>query len=83
MTDVGDLSHVAAVGLGKTGELLDCGEWYVRELIRRGELDSYLDGKTRKVTVRSIKDRQERLLKAQTTPPTIPPVPRRRKSTRP
>jgi hypothetical protein len=77
MSDVGGLSDVAAIGLGKTGEVLDCGEWYVRQLIKRGELESYLDSRTRKVTVRSIKARQERLLKAQTPAPTIPPAPHR------
>ena len=76
----GDLSDVAAVGLGKTGELLDASEWYVRELIKRGELESFLDGRTRKVTVRSIKARQDRLLKSSATPPTIPPTPSRGRS---
>lgn len=77
MSDAGDLSDVAVVGLSKAGELLDCGEWYVRKLIKEGKLKSFLDGKTRKVTVRSIKDRLEHLLEAQTAPPTTPPVPRR------
>jgi hypothetical protein len=68
---------LAAVGLGEASELLDASEWYVRELIKRGELESFLDGRTRKVTVRSIKVRQERLLKVQAPAPTIPPTPHR------
>ena len=79
MTDLGDLSDVAVVGLTKAGELLDCGEWYVRKLIKEDKLKSFLEGKTRKVTVRSIKDHVERSLEAQTPPPTTPPVPRRSK----
>jgi hypothetical protein len=70
-------TDLAAVGLDKARELLDASEWYVRELIKRGELESYLDGRTRKVTVRSIKARQDRLLQAQTPAATIPPPPRR------
>jgi hypothetical protein len=76
----GDLSDVAAVGLSKARELTDSSEWYLRRLIKRGELVSFMDGRTRKVTVRSIKARQERLLKVQPTPPTIPPTPRRGRS---
>ena len=78
-----DLSEIAAVDLKKAAELEDSSEWYVRELIKRGELESYIAGRKRKVTVRSIKARQERLLKAQTAAPTIPPPPHRGGSRKP
>jgi hypothetical protein len=40
--------------------LLDCGRAYLYELINAGELESYLDGAARKITVRSIHARIER-----------------------
>ena len=78
-----DLSEIAAVDLSKAAKLDDSSEWYMRQLIKRGELESFMDGRKRKVTLRSIKARQERLLKAQNAPPTIPPVPRRSRSSKP
>jgi hypothetical protein len=77
MGSVSNFEDVAAIGLAKTCELLDCGEWRVRELIKTHELISYMDGRVRKVTLRSIRARQERLLEAQTPAPTIPPKPNR------
>ena len=35
--------------------LLDCGNAYGYRLIARGELDSYRDGRARKITVESIR----------------------------
>jgi hypothetical protein len=78
-----DLSEIAAVDLSKAAKLVDSSEWYVRQLIKQGKLQSFMDGRKRKVTLRSIKERQERLLKAQNAPPTIPPVPRRSRSSKP
>jgi hypothetical protein len=71
----GDFSKIAAVTLKKTAKLCDCSEWYIRKLIKEGQLDSDLDGGIRKVPLRSIEERQERLLKAQNPSPTIPPPP--------
>ena len=44
--------------------LLDIGTTRLYELINDGELESYLDGRSRKIMMRSIRDRQERLLAA-------------------
>jgi hypothetical protein len=35
--------------------MLDCGRTYLYELINAGALESYTDGKARKITVKSIK----------------------------
>jgi hypothetical protein len=78
-----DLSDLAALDLRDACKLVGSSEWKMRKEIERGEYESYLDGRKRKITLRSIKDRQERLLKAQTAPPTIPPVPRRNRSSKP
>jgi hypothetical protein len=43
--------------------LLDCSRAYLYELIKSGELESYLDGAARKITMRSIHARIERKLK--------------------
>ena len=40
--------------------LLDCGRAYLYELINSGEVESYLDGDARKITMRSIRARIER-----------------------
>jgi hypothetical protein len=42
--------------------MLDCGTTRLYELIAAGELESYRDGKSRKITVASIKARIERKL---------------------
>jgi len=44
---------------------LNCGITRIYELIGLGELVSYKDGAARKVTVKSIHDRVERLIGAQ------------------
>ncbi len=46
----------------RAAALLDIGIVKVYELINSGELESYKDGSARKVTMRSIKARMERLL---------------------
>jgi hypothetical protein len=56
-----------AVSPRQTSILIDCGLTRVYDLINRGELESYLDGRSRKVTMRSIRDHQERLLAAART----------------
>jgi hypothetical protein len=42
--------------------LLDCGTTRLYELIAAGELESFKDGKSRKITVKSIKARIARKL---------------------
>ena len=44
--------------------MLDCGTTRLYELIAAGELDSFKDGKSRKITVASIKARVVRMLAA-------------------
>jgi hypothetical protein len=74
-----DLSEFAALDLSDVCELESSSESKVRKDIERGEYESYLDGRKRKITLRSFKARRERLLNAQTPSPTIPPPPRRSK----
>jgi excisionase family DNA binding protein len=60
--------------------LLGCGNTHGYELIAAGELESYLDGRSRRITMRSIKAYIARRLatnRATTAAPTKPP-PRRR-----
>jgi hypothetical protein len=42
--------------------MLDCGTTRLYELIANGELESFRDGKSRKITVASIKARVARML---------------------
>jgi hypothetical protein len=51
-----------AVSPRKACILLDCGLTHLFELLKRGELESYLDGRSRKITTRSVHDHQQRLL---------------------
>ena len=44
-----------AVRPAEAWRMLGCGPTYGYELLEAGELDSYLDGATRKITVDSIK----------------------------
>jgi hypothetical protein len=46
--------------------MLDCGRNRLYDLINAGELESYLDGRMRKITVRSIEQRITRLLQEET-----------------
>jgi hypothetical protein len=70
-----DLSELAALDLRDACKLEGSSEWKMRKLINKGEVESYVDGNRRKVTLRSIIARRERLLKAQAPSPTIPPPP--------
>jgi excisionase family DNA binding protein len=54
-------------------QMLDCGRTRLYELIDRGELDSYLDGRSRKITVESIHRYIERQLKQYGSKSAIPP----------
>jgi hypothetical protein len=51
------------VSPSKAMRMLDCGRTYLYELLSAGELESFLDGKSRKITVASIRARVERKLK--------------------
>jgi hypothetical protein len=50
------------VGPNEAEVMLDCGHTYLYRLINAGELDSYLEGKARKITVESIHARIRRKL---------------------
>jgi len=59
--------------------LLDCGNTHGYELINAGELESYLDGRSRRITMRSIKALiARRLADNPTTAEPTAPQPRRR-----
>jgi excisionase family DNA binding protein len=45
--------------------LLDCGPTYLYGLIDSGEVESYREGRSRKITSRSIHNHQERQLAAE------------------
>jgi hypothetical protein len=50
--------------------MLDCGPTRLFELIRSGEVQSFKDGRNRKITVASINGRHDRLLaESRTTKP--------------
>lgn len=66
IASLGD-SRVAAdepfgVSPKRTCILLDCGMTHVYALLGAGELESYLEGRHRKITMRSIRARIARLL---------------------
>jgi hypothetical protein len=50
------------VSPSKAMRMLDCGRTRLYELLGRGELESYRDGKSRKITVASIRARIHRKL---------------------
>jgi len=51
----------------QTGQLLNIGQTRVWHLIGSGELESYWEGRSRKITMRSIRARHERQLAAAVT----------------
>jgi excisionase family DNA binding protein len=53
-----------AVSPRQACRLLNVGNTYLYELINNDELESYLEGRARKITMRSIRTRQERQLAA-------------------
>jgi hypothetical protein len=53
--------------------MLDCGRTRLYDLIGNGELDSYLDGRARKITVESIHRHIERRLAQHGIKNTVPP----------
>jgi excisionase family DNA binding protein len=58
---VGEIEPLA-VSPRQACRLLGCGLTRLYELIGAGQLESYLDGRSRRITTRSIKARIERLL---------------------
>ena len=54
-----------AVSPKKAGVILDLGQTTIYELIKNGELESYQEGRARKITMRSIRCRIERLIAEQ------------------
>jgi hypothetical protein len=67
-----------AVSPRQTGQLLNIGLTRVWQLIGSGELETYWEGTSRKVTMRSIRTRHERQLAAARGTEAIP-QPRRRR----
>jgi hypothetical protein len=64
------IEQIGAVSPREACDVANIGLTRLYELIAAGELESYLDGKSRKVTLRSIKARRDRLLaEAKTAPP--------------
>jgi hypothetical protein len=55
---------VIVVSPARAQELLDCGPTKLYDLLKAGELESYIDGRARKITLRSINARIHRLLQA-------------------
>ena len=54
-----------AVSVAEACRIIDCGRETLYTLMRSGEVESYLDGASRKITYASIKARHARLLAAQ------------------
>jgi hypothetical protein len=52
------------VSPARAKQLLDCGTTRLYELIKNGELETFKDGKSRKITVASIRARVARMLAA-------------------
>jgi excisionase family DNA binding protein len=69
-TGLGDDEQLV-VSPRRAAVLLDSGVTYVYELMSAGELESYREGRHRKITVRSIRARIERKL-AEPEPETSP-----------
>jgi hypothetical protein len=61
-TGLGHDEAIGVVGTRRAKEMLDCGTTYLYELIAAGLLESYKEGKSRKITTRSIKSLIERRL---------------------
>jgi len=75
------IEQVASVSFRQACTLQDVRTTKGYELVDSGEWESYLDGKSRKVTLRSIKARRDRLLAEARTAPraaNAPPRPRLR-----
>jgi hypothetical protein len=60
----GDDLEPLAVSPRQTRRLLNIGNTYLYKLLNNGELESYWEGRSRKVTMQSIRARHERQLAA-------------------
>jgi excisionase family DNA binding protein len=69
------ISKKLVVRPAEAGELLDCSQSYLYELIRKGELESFEDGAARKITVASIERYIARRLAASRRKIRTPPAP--------
>jgi hypothetical protein len=58
------LAEIRSVGTTVACELIPCSIATLHKLIKDGEIESFLDGNQRRVTVRSIIARRDRLLAA-------------------
>jgi hypothetical protein len=81
--DLADLfERIGSVSVRQACALVPAGVTRLYHLISTGELESFLDGKSRRITLRSIKARRDRLLKHGGNTPdavtTDTPAPRRR-----
>jgi hypothetical protein len=62
-----DATEPLVVSPRKAQAILDCGKTKLFELLAAGELESYLDGRCRKITMASIRARhQQKLQQSQT-----------------
>jgi hypothetical protein len=55
---------IGVVSPARAQKILDCGPTKLYDLLKAGELESYVDGRARKITLRSIQARIHRLLQA-------------------
>jgi hypothetical protein len=63
--DLADLfERIGSVSVRQACALVPAGVTKIYDLINGGELESFLDGKSRRITLRSIKARRDRLLKS-------------------
>ena len=67
MSDSSSDQKPLVVGMATAGILLDSGPDYLYKLIKAQELDSYLDGNRRKITLASIERHIEKRLAAEPT----------------
>jgi excisionase family DNA binding protein len=65
MSNCNTIVEALVVGPHQTGVMLNCGRTRVYELLAAGELDSFRDGRARKITVASIHRYIERRLAAE------------------
>ena len=77
-TGLGDDERLV-VSPRRARSMLDCGNTRLYELLKNHELDSYLDGRARKITVASIHQHIARRLEAEETA-IATPRPRRRRN---
>ena len=77
------IEQIGSVSPRQACVLGDFGLTYLYDLIAAGEVESYLDGKSRKITLRSIVARRDRLLAEAKTAACAVNSPPRRKPGRP